>query len=144
MTSRSAFMLVASGLFAGGTVAAATRMPSWLRMPLAQFRPDFARVIAVADKVQPALLLLALSSTVVFAFRVDAGARWAAFASGAGLVVILAASGAVLIPLQRRIIGCDDPAEVMSALRVRWVRGHLGRSAVAVLSFSLAIVAGSL
>jgi anthrone oxygenase-like protein len=143
MTRWSVFMLVASGLFAGGTVVAATRIPSWLRMPLAQFRPDFARVIAVADKVQPALLLLALSATVVFAFRVEAGARWAASASAAGLVVIMAASGAVLVPMQRRIIGGEDPAEVMSAQRIRWVRGHLGRSAIAVLSFTLAIVAGS-
>jgi Domain of unknown function (DUF1772) len=143
MTSWSVFMLAASGLFAAGTVIAATRMPSWKRMPPALFRPDFARVIAVADKVQPALLLLALSSTVVWAFRIDAGARWAAFASAAVLVVTLAASGAVLVPLQRRIIGCEDSSEVTSMLRARWIRGHLGRSAAAVLSFSLAIVASS-
>jgi hypothetical protein len=144
MTSWSVFMLVASGLFAGGTVIAATFMPSWRRMPVPQFRTDFARVIAVADKVQPALLLLALSATVVFAFRVEAAARWAALGSAAGLVVILVASGAVLVPVQRRIIGSDDSAEVTRALRMRWVRGHLGRSAAAILSFSLAIAAGSL
>jgi hypothetical protein len=144
MTSWSVFMLVASGLFAGGTVIAATRMPSWRRMPVPQFRTDFARVIAVADKVQPALLLLSLSSTVVFALRVEAAARWAALGSAAGLVVILVASGTVLVPLQRRIIGSDDSAEVTRALRIRWLRGHVGRSAAAVLSFSLAIAAGSL
>jgi Domain of unknown function (DUF1772) len=144
MTSWSMFMLVASGLFAGGTVIATTFMPSWRRMPAPQFRTDFARVIALADKVQPALLLLALSSTLVFAFQVEAAARWAALGSATGLVVILIASGAVLVPLQRRIIRSDDSAEMTSELRMWWIRGHLGRSAAAVLSFSLAIAAGSL
>jgi Domain of unknown function (DUF1772) len=143
MTSWPIFMLVANGLFAGGTVIVAARMPLWRRLPLAEFKPDFARALVVADKFQPALLLLALVSTTIFAFRVDAPASWAAFASAAGLVLILVASGAVLVPLQRRIIGSEDPAEVTRALRIRWLRGHLGRCAIAVVSFAFAIVAGT-
>jgi hypothetical protein len=58
--------------------------------------------------------------------------------------VILVASGAVLVPLQRRIIRTDDRIEVVEALRRRWLRGHFGRCALAVSSFMLAILAVSL
>jgi hypothetical protein len=144
MKSWSIFMLVASGLFAGGTVIAAARMPLWRRMPMADFKPDFARTIVVADKVQPALLLLALASTVGFSLGVDASERAVALISAAGLIVILVASGAVLVPLQRRIIRSDDRTEVMEALRRRWLRGHFGRCALAVSSFMLAVLAATL
>jgi hypothetical protein len=144
MNSWSTFMLVASGLFASGTVIAAIRMPLWRRMPMAEFKPDFARTIVVADKVQPALLLLALASTVGFSLQVDAIARGVALISAGGLIVILVASGTVLVPLQRRIIRTDDRTEVVEALRQRWLRGHFGRCALAVSSFMLAVLAASL
>jgi hypothetical protein len=144
MTIWIPLMLVGSGLFAAGTVIAAARMPLWRRMPIADFKPDFARTIVVADKLQPALLLLALTATVGFSLRVDAMPRAVALISAAGLIVILVASGAVLVPLQRRIIRSDDRAEVSEALRKKWLRGHLGRCALAVSSFMLVVLAASL
>jgi hypothetical protein len=141
MESWPIFMVGCSGLFAAGTVIAAARIPAWRRMSLTDFIPDFARTIVVADKVQPALLLVTLVATVGFALRVEEAARSAAIASAVGLIAILAASAAVLVPLQRRIIGSREPAGIQEALRDKWLRGHLGRSGIAALSFVLAITA---
>jgi Domain of unknown function (DUF1772) len=141
MTSWQIFMLVSSGLFAGGTLIAAARIPAWRKMSVADFIPDFARTIVVADKVQPALLLIALVSTVGFALRVEATARSTAFASSLGLIAILVASGAVLVPLQRRIIGSQALPDGTEGMRDRWLRGHVGRCVIAIVSFVLAVAA---
>jgi Domain of unknown function (DUF1772) len=143
MKSWQIFMLVSSGLFAGGTLIAATRIPAWRRMSVADFIPDFARTIVVADKVQPALLLIALVSTVGFALHVEATARSSAMASSLGLIAILVASGAVLVPLQRRIIGSQALPDGTEAMRDRWLRGHVGRCVFAIVSFVLAVVAAA-
>jgi hypothetical protein len=143
MTSWQIFMLVSSGLFAGGTLIAAARIPAWRKMSVADFIPDFARTIVVADKVQPALLLIALVSTVGFALRVEATARATAIASSLGLIAILVASGAVLVPLQRRIIGSQALPDGTEAMRDRWLRGHVGRCVFAIGSFVLAVAAAA-
>jgi Domain of unknown function (DUF1772) len=108
-------------------------------MMLSAFVPDFARTIAVADRVQPALLLIALFGTAGYAIGVEAAARAAALAATVGLAGILVASGAVLVPLQRRIIRLDQPRNALEDMRKRWFWGHLGRSGLAVLSFALAV-----
>jgi hypothetical protein len=138
MTSWQIFMLVSSGLFAGGTLIAAARIPAWRKMSVADFIPDFARTIVVADKVQPALLLIALVSTVSFALRVEATARSTAIASSLGLIAILVVSGAFLVPLQRRIIGSQALRDGTERMRDRWLRGHVGRCLLAIVSFVLA------
>jgi hypothetical protein len=137
-------MVAASGTFAAGTVAAASRIPAWRRMTPATFVPDFARTIAVADKFQPALLLIALFGTVVYATGVEAPARAAAVAATVGFVGVLAASGAILVPLQRRILRFEGSGDAIEGMRERWFRGHLGRSALSVLSLALTILAAIL
>jgi hypothetical protein len=137
-------MVASVGIFAAGTMVAASRIPVWRRMMLSTFVPDFARTIAVADRVQPALLLIALFGTAGYATGVEAAARAAALAATVGLAGILVASGAVLVPLQRRIIRFDQPRNALEDMRERWFRGHLGRSGLAVLSFALAVTAAIL
>jgi len=54
----------------------------------------------------------------------------------------LIASGAVLVPLQRRMIASsEEQAEAIEAMRQRWFTGHLGRSALSMASFTLAAIA---
>jgi hypothetical protein len=137
-------MVATSGMFAAGTVFAASRIPKWRRMSSSGFVSDFARTIAIADKVQPALLLLALFGTVGYASGVEEAARSAAVAATVGFAAILAGSGVVLVPLQRRIIRSTGQGDAIEDLRERWFRGHLGRSALSVLSFALAIFAAIL
>lgn len=134
-------MLVSSGLFSGGvTVIAWERIPVWRALPLPQFRIDFATTIRIADRVQPALLLASIVTTVGFGITANGAARTLAFVGAAGFVVTIAASGAVLVPLQRRIIAQSEDS-ALEAMRRRWFSGHLGRSALALASFLMVTIA---
>ena len=131
--------VVAGGLFAGGVLSFAwARVPIWRRMQLPEFLPDFSQTIDKADKVQPALLVVAIASAIGFAVSVDGDARALALAGVAGFVVTLVASLVILVPLQRRIIrlGADSRAPI-EAMRRQWFQGHLGRSALSLISFAL-------
>lgn len=142
MTVWALLLLIAGGLFAGSVMAFAwDRVSAWRAMPMQQFMTDFDHTINMADKIQPALLLVA---TV-------AGAGFAGSASGAsqilaaGFVVVLLASFGVLVPLQRRILRSsqEEPAAI-DEMRQRWFQGALGRTVVSVVSFVLTATAVAL
>jgi hypothetical protein len=139
-------MLIAGGLFAGGAATFAwSRVPIWRRMTAQEFIGDFEETLRRTDKVQPALLVAAIVSAAGFALTADSSARVLASVGTAGFVVTLAASLAILVPLQRRIVG-TAPAEVgaIDKMRARWFRGNLGRSILAVASFVAVTVAATL
>jgi hypothetical protein len=133
-------MVVAVGIFAAGTVAAAAKARGWRGMDLARFKEDFGRTIAFADKFQPALAVISL---LLIARFVTTSERTEIYAVGAAaaLLLILGLSVAILVPLQRRILRANESAEVTNALRDRWMNGHLGRTAVALAAFVLAVIA---
>ena len=143
MTLITVVMLTASGLFAGIAAALSwSRTGPWQSMPLADFRASFAATIRVADKVQPALLMAAVLASIVFVISAGDTRSLLAAMGAAGLLVILIASVAVLVPLQRRIIrspALEEPAA--ARMRDRWLRGHRGRSVVAMASFALLLAA---
>jgi anthrone oxygenase-like protein len=146
MSIWASLMLIAGGLFAGGAATFAwSRVPIWRRMPVQEFIGDFEQTIRRTDKVQPALLVAAIVSAGGFAFTADGSARVLALVGAAGFVVTLAASLALLVPLQRRIV-VTPPAEAkaIDEMRARWFRGHLGRSMLAVASFVAVAVAATL
>jgi hypothetical protein len=139
-------MLIAGGLFAGGAATFAwSRVPIWRRMTAQEFIGDFEETLRRTDKVQPALLVAAIVSAAGFALTADSSARVLASVGTAGFVVTLAASLAILVPLQRRIVA-TAPAEVgaIDKMRARWFRGNLGRSILAVASFVAVTVAATL
>jgi hypothetical protein len=141
----AAVMLISSGLFAGDAVSIAwDRLPSWRRMPLSPFISDFADTIRRADRIQPALLVVALATAIGFGLAATGSARVLSFLAAGGFVVILAASLAVLVPLQRRMIGSAPRPRELEAMRQRWFLGHLGRSALAVVSFTMTAIAAAL
>ena len=131
-------MLVFGGLFAGGALTFAwSRVPIWRRMPLAQFREDFAQTLRRTDKIQPALLIAGAISAVVFAVVSDGWARVLAGLGAAGLALTLAASVAILVPLQRRIVaGAREEPDAIEEMRARWFRGNLGRATLATAAFA--------
>ncbi len=140
----AAIMLISGGLFAGGAVTFSwSRVPIWRAMPIAQFGEDFAATLRRTDKVQPALVIVAIASSVGYAITAGGSASLLAWAGAAGLAATLIASVAVLVPLQRRIItraSTHDPA--VHEMRNRWFRGQLGRSVLSTMSFaSLALAA---
>ena len=138
MKTWAILMVMSSGLFSGGvTLIAWERVPAWRALPLTQFRTQFATTIRIADRVQPALLLATIVTTIGFGLTANGAARTLAFAGAAGFIVTLAAS-AVLVPLQRRIIASSgEETSVVEAMPRRWFLGHFGRSALAVTSFFL-------
>ena len=139
----AALMLISGGLFAGGAATFAwSRVTIWRRMAVPEFVDDFDQTIRWTDKVQPALLVVAAVSAIAFAVTADGAARLLAALGAAGLIVVLLASLAVLVPLQRRIVA-TPPTETQSidAMRLRWFTGNLGRSVLSIASFALMVVA---
>jgi Domain of unknown function (DUF1772) len=133
-------MLIGGGLFAGGaSFVAWERIPTWRTLGAEAFRSDFARSIKRADQLQPALLVVTIVSTAGFAIDASGTESTLAFIAAGGYAITLAGSGAVLVPLQRRLIaGVAHPEEL---LRRRWYRGHVIRTAAAIVSFGLTAVA---
>ena len=136
-------MLVSGGLFTGAALAVTwERIPAWRTMPLAQYLADFAGTIRRADRMQPALLVIAIVTAFGFGIGASAMARTLALIAAAGFLVTLVASVAVLVPLQRRIIASSpQQPDRIEALRRRWFTGHRGRSALAAACFTLASIA---
>ena len=139
----AALMLISGGLFAGGAATFAwSRVPIWRRMAVPEFVDDFDQTIRWTDKVQPALLVVAAVSAIAFAVTADGAARLLAALGAAGLIVVLLASLAVLVPLQRRIVATPPTeTESIDAMRLRWFTGNLGRSVLSIASFALMVVA---
>ena len=132
-------MLIGGGLFAGAVANFAwSRVPIWRAMPRAEFVTDFDKSIAVADKVQPALVVVAIVGAVGYALTSESTARGLAASAAVGFGITLVASLAILVPLQRRIIRFGAESDIIEGMRVKWFRGHLGRSVLSVTSFVLA------
>ena len=146
MSAWASVMVIAGGLFAGGAATFTwSRVPIWRRMPVQGFIGDFQETLHLVRPVQPALLVVAIVSAAGFALTADGMARVLALVGAAGFVATLAASLAILVPLQRRIVG-TPPAEAkaIGEMRVRWFSGHLGRSMLAAASFVALAVAATL
>jgi hypothetical protein len=137
-------MLISGGLFAGGVVSIAwERLPAWRAAELPDFRVAFAHTLRRVDRLQPALLALCLVSTIGFALGADGPARMPALLAAAGFLAVLVGSGALLVPVQRRLVsaGADLPSPEAERLRRLWLRGHVVRTVVAVAALVLAVVA---
>jgi hypothetical protein len=144
MTGWEIPMVISGGLFAGGaSYFAWERIPAWRTMSAREFKPDFAHSIRLADRLQPALLVACLASAIGFAASADSPARTVAMLGAGGLLLTLVGSGALLVPLQRRLLAGRGGGDI-GTLRRRWNRGHLLRTAAALVSFTLVVVAASL
>jgi hypothetical protein len=133
-------MLIAGGLFAGGaSFFARERIPTWPMLGPEEFQPDFARSINRADRLQPALLVATIVSTVGFAISASGTVRTLAFIAAGGYALTLAGSGVLLVPLQRRLIavGCWRGRDAQAPLVSRSPDPYRGRPR----SFALTAVA---
>ena len=114
-------------------------------MDVGTFGNDFAATISRTDKVQPALLVVAILSALGFAITADGSASAFASVGASGFIVTLVVSVAVLVPLQRRIIAESEAGRSeVEAMRARWSRGHLGRSVLSMASFVSTVLAVSI
>jgi hypothetical protein len=137
-------MLISGGLFTGGVVSIAwERVPAWRDSELVAFRPAFAHTQRRMDRLQPALLSTCLVSTIGFAIGSGGVARAFAVVAAAGFLLILAGSGALLVPIQKRLVAsaAEEPSPEVERLKRQWLRGHLIRTGVALAALTLAAVA---
>jgi hypothetical protein len=139
----SILMLLSGALFVAGVVPIAwERAPVWRAAGQAQFRGEFAHTLRRMDRLQPALLLVCLVSTLGFAASASGTARALAGIAAACFLAILVGSGAGLVPIQRRLVTQDDlSTTAVEQLRKRWLRGHLIRTIAALAAFVLLVVA---
>jgi hypothetical protein len=96
----SVAMLISAGLFAAGVVSIAwERAPAWRAADAATFRVEFAHTLERMDRLQPALLLVCLISSVGFAVGASGTARMLAGLAASCFVAVLVGSGASLVPI---------------------------------------------
>jgi hypothetical protein len=146
MSTWASLMVIAGGLFAGGAASFAwSRVPIWRRMGVEEFIGDFEQILRRTDKVQPALLIVAIVSAGGFALSAEGSAGVLASVGAAGFVVTLGASVGFLVPLQRRMVA-SGPAEAkaIEEMRERWFGGNLGRTMLGAASFVAVAVAATL
>lgn len=138
-------MLVSGGLFAGGvTLIAWERPPAWREADIPEFRAMFAYTLRRVDRVQPALAVLGLISTVGYSLSAAGHARVLAATAAIGFLSVLVGSGAWLVPIQRRLMtGQSDRSADVLRFRATWIRGHLIRTLIALAAFTLAVVAAT-
>jgi hypothetical protein len=137
-------MLISAGLFAAGVVPIAwERAPAWRAADDARFRVEFAHTLKQMDRLQPALLLVCLISSVAFAVSANGTARTLAGLAASCLVAVLIGSGARLVPIQRRLLDARSglTAPEVERLRTRWLGGHLIRTVAVLVAFALLVVA---
>ena len=139
-------MLFTGGLFAGQVLSIAwERVPAWRETDPMVFRTAFARTLRRVDRLQPALLVACLVSTLGFAITASGTARILAAVAAAGELVVLIGSAAWLVPLQRRLTapatGPQPPGADAGRLRAQWFGGHLARTLLALAFLLLAITA---
>jgi Domain of unknown function (DUF1772) len=139
-------MLGAGGLFTGGVVWYAwERVWIWRRLPLAAYAVDFRRSVRKADPALPILLVVSAVGAGAFASLTDGAGGTLALAGIALLAVILVSSIIVAEPINsqfRRLPEGTVPPDA-EALRRRWRRFHLVRTALAVAAFTALVTAVS-
>ncbi len=147
MSTWASLMVIAGGLFAGGAASFAwSRVPIWRRMGVEEFIGDFEQTLRRTDKVQPALLIVAIVSAGGFALSAEgSSAGVLASVGAAGFVVTLGASVGFLVPLQRRMVASGSAeAKAIEEMRARWFGGNLGRTMLGAASFVAVAVAATL
>jgi Domain of unknown function (DUF1772) len=137
-------MLMSGGLFTGGVVTIAwERIPAWRASELLAFRNAFAHTLRRMDRLQPALVVTSLVSTIGFAIGAHGMGRVFGILAATAFLLILAGSGAWLVRIQKRLVASqgEEPAPKLERLKRQWLRGHLIRTALAVAALALAALA---
>ena len=138
----ASLMLVVNGIFTGILCAfSVERIWIWEQLDLRGYAVDFRRSVRRADLVQPALLVLTIALASAYATRVSSSSRTETIIGLACLVMILAGSTIVLVPLQKRFRNRPEgeiPADA-EAIRRRWKIGHLVRTGLGIAAFVLLV-----
>jgi hypothetical protein len=139
-------MLISGGIFAGAVITIAwERIPAWRSMELAEFRHSFADTLRRVDRLQPALLVVCLVSTIGFTISASAPGRAPGLPIAASVLLLLVLVGSVgwLVPIQRRLVreGSTRPSPRVDTLRRQWIHGHLIRTVLTLAALLLIVAA---
>ena len=113
------------------------------RMGLEGLIGDFEQTLRRTDKVQPALVIVAIVSGGGFALSAEGSAGVLASVGAAGFVVMLGASVGFVVPLQRRMVASGSAEAKVEELRAL-VWGNLGRTMLGAASFVAVAAAATL
>jgi hypothetical protein len=132
-------VLLPGAVFTGAiSLFAWERMVLWRRMPIDQFVVDFRRSLVRADPAMPILLLLWVGGAIGLASESDGTTATLLLVAIVCQLVILVGSLAFAEPInskfRRRPEGVAPPGA--DALRTRWRRLHLARTALALVAFT--------
>ncbi|MGH2985992.1 MAG: anthrone oxygenase family protein [Solirubrobacterales bacterium] len=130
--------VVAGGVFTGAISLFSTeRVWLWRRMPLDQYVVDFRRSLKRADPAMPILLVTTAVGAIGLASESDGAKQALLLVAIACQLIILIGSVALAEPInsqfRRRPEGVAPPG--VEALRRRWRRLHLVRTALALAAF---------
>ena len=136
--------LLAGGVFTGAvSLFAWERVWLWRRMPSEQFAVDFRRSLRRADPAMPILLVITAIGAIGLASQSEGSKQTLLVVAIACLLVILVGSVALAEPInsrfRRRPEGVAPPR--VEALRDRWRRLHLARTALALVAFASIVFA---
>src|SRR3990167_6913911 len=132
-------MIISSGLFTGGVLTITWgRLSVWKKMNPQSFKEDFGRTIRITDKLQPILLVSTILSAAIFSFTQDGIEQVLIWVATGCFALTFIASIIVLVPLQKHILNSTQSPMHMYA---NWQQGHMGRTVLSLLSFSLSILA---
>ncbi|MBV8263228.1 MAG: DUF1772 domain-containing protein [Candidatus Eremiobacteraeota bacterium] len=137
-------MLVSGALFISGLFPIAwERAPAWRAANEAAFRAEFAHTLRRVDRLQPALLLICLVSSIGFAISVSGTPRILAGVAAVCIVAVLVGSGVRQVPIQRRLadLRLDLSTTDVQRPRASWLGGHMVRTVITLLAFVLLVIA---
>jgi Domain of unknown function (DUF1772) len=132
-------LLLSGGIFTGAIALFAwERVWLWRRMAVDQFVVDFQRSLRRADPAMPILLVISIVGAIGLASQSHGTKQMLLVAAILCQLVILVGSVALAEPInsqfRRRSEGVAPPA--VEALRRRWRRLHLARTALALAAFA--------
>lgn len=131
-------MLLTGGLFTGAAFAMSWGLaPIWQKLPVAQFKSQFAKNTRIADIIQPLFLVTVIVSAVGYAAACHGMGVTLSTYAAAGYILVLLFSALYMIPLQRKMAAFKDSG--LPAMRTKWINGHHIRTIAAMVSFALSI-----
>jgi hypothetical protein len=137
-------VLLPGGIFTGAlSLLAWERVWLWRRMTVEQYAVDFRRLLRRADPAMPILLLVSGIGAVGLATETEGTKQTLLLAAVVCQLAIMVGSLALAEPINSKFrrLPEDVVPDGVAALRTRWRRLHLARTALALGAYSCIVVA---
>ena len=136
--------LLPGGIFTGAiSLLAWERVSLWRRMTIEQYAVDFRRLLKRADPTMPILLFISGVGAVGLATESEGTKQMLLWAAVASQLVIMVGSATLAEPINSKFRRVPEGVvpEGAAALRDRWRRLHLARTALTLGAYACIVVA---